>query len=178
MTLRLTFGIDPGLTGAVATLIDGAPGPIFDMPTFHNGTANEVKASALADFLREVRGQHPGAFESACVERVRAMPNKQIPGQAPRTMGAQSSFNFGDGFGQIKATLRVMGIAECLVEAQSWKRHMGLLGTDKDAARLLAIRRFPGAAHYLQRKKDSGRADALLIALYHENIQMAGRAAA
>lgn len=178
MTLRLTFGIDPGLSGAIATLIDGEAGPIFDMPTFHNGTANEVNASAIGDFLREMRGKHSGAFISACIERVRAMPNKQIPGQAPRSMGVQSSFNFGDGFGQVKAAFRIIGIPETLVEAQSWKRNMGLLGTDKDAARLLAIRRFPEAAHMLQRVKDSGRADALLIGLYHENTQLTGAEAA
>ena len=40
MTMRVTFGVDPGLSGAVAVLLDGEPGPILDMPTFHNGTAN------------------------------------------------------------------------------------------------------------------------------------------
>lgn len=178
MTLRLTFGIDPGLTGAIATLADGEPGPILDMPTFHNGTANEVDARALSEWFREQCRQHSDAYISVCIERVRAMPNKQIPGKAPRTMGAQSSFNFGDGFGQIKAVCRVLGMVPVLVEAQSWKRNLGLLGTEKDAARLLAIRRFPTAADRLQRKKDSGRADALLLALWHENTDQQGRAAA
>lgn len=178
MTMRLTFGIDPGLEGAVGTLIDGEPGPILDIPTFHNGTANEVDAMVLAEFMREMRRNHPGAYHSVCIERVRAMPNKQMPGQAPRTMGAQSSFNFGDGFGQVKAVCRVLGLPLVFVEAQGWKRYMGLLGTEKDAARLLAIRRFPSAEPLLRRKKDSGRADALLIALWHENTQQQGRAAA
>lgn len=176
MTLRLTLGVDPGLSGAVATLIDGEAGPIFDIPTFHNGTANEVDAWRLGCWIRSQRAEHSGAHVSVCIERVRAMPNRA--GSNVRTMGAQSSFNFGDGFGQVKAAFRVLGISPVLVEAQSWKRHMGLIGTDKDAARLLAIRRFPGAEHMLARKKDGGRADALLIALYHENTQMHGRAAA
>ena len=55
---------------------------------------------------------------------------------------------------------------------------MGLIGTDKDAARLLAIKRFPSAEPQLRRKKDSGRADALLLALWHENTRVHGRAAA
>jgi len=175
MTLRLTFGIDPGLSGAVATLIDGEAGPFLDMPTFHNGTANEVEATALADFIRQVRSDHAGAHVSACIERVRAMPDRG--GGNVRKMGAQSSFNFGDGFGQVKCAFRVLGIKPLLVEAQSWKRHYGLLGTDKDAARLLAIRRFPDAAQRLARKKDQGRADALLIALWHENTDQHARAA-
>lgn len=176
MTLRLTFGIDPGLTGCIATLIDFEPGPLLDMPTFHNGTGNEVDAVAIARFIREMRAAHPGSAVHACIERVRAMPNKQ--GANVRTMGAQSSFNFGDGFGQVKCAFRVLGITPAFVEARTWKRHMGLLKQDKDASRLLAIKRFPSVADQLQRKKDNGRADALLIALWHESMEMEGRAAA
>ena len=166
MTLRITFGVDPGLTGAIATLIDGEPGPILDMPTMDDGHGhNEVDALAVRRFLLETLAQHQGAYVTACIERVRAMPNRQVPGQAPRTMGAQSSFNFGDGFGQLKAALRLSMIPTTLIEAQSWKRKLGLLGQEKDAARQLAIARFPSAAADLKRKKDGGRGDALLIAL-------------
>jgi len=174
--LRLTFGADPGLAGAIVTLLDGEPGPMLDMPVTHEKGHNEVDASRIADFIRDVRAQHPGAFVSACIEKVRAMPNRQ--GGERRTMGAQSMFNFGDGFGQVKAVFRVMRVPVTLVEAQSWKRSMGLIGTDKDAARQLAIVRFPQAAEQLKRKKDGGRGDALLIALWHENTQMTGKQAA
>lgn len=175
MALRLTFGVDPGLSGAIATLIDGEPGPILDMPTFHNGTANEVDADALGDWIREMRSQHPGAYVSACIEKVRAMPNRKGP--EVRTMGSQSSFNFGDGFGQAKASFRVLKIAPVMVESVTWKRNMGLLKQDKDASRLLAIRRFPAVADQLQRKRDNGRSDALLIALWHENTHFGAMAA-
>lgn len=173
--LRVTFGVDPGLSGAIVTLLDGEPGPILDMPTFDNGTANEVDAFAISQFVRVARSMNPGAHISVCIEKVRAMPST---GPNRRTMGAQSSFNFGDGFGQVKAAFRVLGIQPVLVESRSWKTHMGLIGTDKDAARLLAIKRFPSAADKLQRKKDSGRADAMLIALWHENTQLHGSVAA
>lgn len=176
MTLRVTFGIDPGLSGAVMTLIDSEPGPFLDMPTFDNGTANEIDARALATFLRDVRAAHTGADFSVCMERVRAMPDRGGPNV--RKMGAQSSFNFGDGFGQVKAVLRVLGLAPTLCEARSWKRHFGLIGTEKDAARVLAIRRFPSAEPMLRRKKDGGRADALLVALWHENTSQTGACAA
>ena len=176
MTLKVTFGCDPGLTGAVATLIDGEPGPILDMPTFHNGTANEVDALKLATFIRELRAGHPGAAFSACIERVRAMPDRS--GGVVRKMGAQSSFNFGDGFGQLKSAFRVLGLQPVLVEANSWKHSYGLRGSEKDASRLLAVKRFPGAADRLKRMKDHGRAEALLIALWHDNTQMIGSRAA
>ena len=62
-------------------------------------------------------------------------------------------------------------------EPASWKRRFGLTGQDKDAARLLAIQRFPAAALQLQRKKDNGRADALLIGLWAEHQLAMGQAA-
>lgn len=176
MTLRVTFGCDPGLSGAVATLIDGEVGPILDMPTFHNGTANELDALKLATFVREMRAGHPGAEFSVCIERVRAMPDKT--GGVVRKMGAQSSFNFGDGFGQLKAAFRVLGLQPVLVEAQSWKHSYALRGAEKDDSRLLAIKRFPSAADQLKRMKDHGRAEALLIALWCDNTQMIGSRAA
>lgn len=168
MTLRVTFGIDPGLSGAVATLIDGEPGPVLDMPVVQVGDWREVDAATLAAWIRGVRAQHPGADFSACVEKVSARPGD----------GGTSAFRFGEGYGQIKAVLGVLGIPYSRAIPAVWKRHMGLLGTEKDAARQLALVRFPDAAHLLQRKKDNGRADALLIALWHESTQMQGRAAA
>lgn len=168
MTLRLTFGIDPGLTGALATLLDGEPGPLIDMPTRKVGDWAEVNAQQLAFFLREVRGAHPGAYVSACVEKVGARPAD----------GGTSAFRFGETAGKIKGALESLGIPYSRAIPAVWKRSMGLIGTDKDAARLLAIRRFPSAADRLKRKKDGGRADALLLALWHENTEWTGVRAA
>lgn len=166
--LRVTFGIDPGLSGAVATLLDGEPGPMLDMPTVQVGDWREVDAASLAAWMRLIRAQHPGADFSACVEKVSARPGD----------GGTSAFRFGEGYGQIKAVLGVLSLDYSRAIPAVWKRHMGLIGTEKDAARLLAIRRFPSAEPQLRRKKDSGRADALLLALWHENTQLHGRAAA
>lgn len=166
--LRVTFGIDPGLSGAVATLLDGEPGPMLDMPTVQVGDWREVDAASLAAWMRLIRAQHPGADFSACVEKVSARPGD----------GGTSAFRFGEGYGQIKAVLGVLSLDYSRAIPAVWKRHMGLIGTEKDAARLLAIRRFPSAEPMLRRKKDGGRADALLLALWHENTQLHGRAAA
>ncbi|MEE7545748.1 hypothetical protein HF319_00650 [Xanthomonas sp. Kuri4-1] len=173
MTLRVTFGIDPGMSGAIATLIDGAAGPILDMPCMQVGNKEEVDARAIAVFVRQVRAAHPGAVFEGTVERVRAMPPK-----GDRRPGAQSSMNFGESYAKAKAVLEVMGVPFSLAEPASWKRHFGLIGSDKNASRLLAIRRFPAAAPQLQRKKDADRAEALLMALWHENTQLQGARAA
>lgn len=175
MTMRVTFGCDPGLSGAIAVLLDGETGPILDMPTFHNGTANEVDALKLATFVRKVITDNPGAYFSVCIERVRAMPDRS--GGVVRKMGAQSSFNFGDGFGQLKAVFRALRLEPVLVEARSWKSYYGL-PNDKEASRALAIKRFPSAADQLARKKDHGRSEALLLALYLDNTDHSARGAA
>ncbi|GAB3054184.1 hypothetical protein [Stenotrophomonas tumulicola] len=163
MARSLTFGVDPGLTGAVATLIDGVPGPILDMPTFDVGGWGEVDCRAVVVFIRGVRDQHPDAVVSACIEKVGARPGD----------GGTSAFRFGQTTGKLQAVFEVLGIPATRVVPAVWKRQFGLLKQDKDAARLLAIARFPSAASVLTRKKDNGRADALLIALWHENTQLA-----
>lgn len=162
MTLRLTFSIDPGISGAIITLIDGEPGPMMDMPKYMIKDKSEVDAHALAAFIRTQREQNRGAYVSACIERVRAMPTEG------RKQGGQTMMQFGDNYGKAKAVLEVLDIPYTRAEPASWKRYFGLLGQDKDAARLLAIKRFPSAADRLKRKKDGGRSDALLIGLYHE----------
>jgi hypothetical protein len=58
------------------------------------------------------------------------------------------------------------GVPLHLVTPGTWKRHFRLTGTDKDAARGLAIRLHP-ALQGLHLKKHQGRADALLMGLYH-----------
>ncbi len=167
-TRRLTFGIDPGLSGAVATLIDGVPGPILDMPTVDVDGWGEVDARAVVVFIREQRAANPGAYVSACIEKVGARP----------TDGGTSAFRFGQTAGKLQAILEVLGIPTSRVIPAVWKRAYGLLKQEKDAARQLALRRFPSAAQLLKRKKDDGRADALLIAHHHDMIDWDGKRAA
>lgn len=167
MASRLTFGIDPGLTGAIVTLLDGEAGPMIDMPTRRVDGWGEIDARALAIFIREQRAAHPGAYVSACVEKVGAMPGD----------GGTSAFRFGETSGGIRFTLDVLGIPYTRAIPAMWKRQFSLIGKDKDAARQLALQRFPEVAHMLTRKKDSGRADALLIALYGDQRLASGAAA-
>ncbi|RRU23597.1 hypothetical protein [Stenotrophomonas sp. 278] len=170
-TSRLTIAIDPGLKGAIAVLADGFPTAVLDMPTMEVDGRTEIDARAIAVFIREQRAAHPGAEVLACIERVRAMPAQG------RKQGAQSSMNFGDNYGKAKAVLELLGIPTIRAEPLSWKRRFGLVGQDKDASRQLALKRYPAAAHLLTRKKDDGRADALLIALWADHQIAMGKAA-
>ncbi|WP_315386591.1 hypothetical protein [uncultured Stenotrophomonas sp.] len=162
MTMRLTFGIDPGLTGAIFALVDGEPGAHLDMPTMDVDGWGEIDARAVVLFIREQRAAHPGAYVSACIEKVGAMPID----------GKTSAFRFGQMAGKLQAVFEVLGIPTTRAIPAVWKGSFGLLKQPKDAGRVLACARFPSAQPNLKRKKDNGRSDALLIALWHENTQL------
>lgn len=153
----LTLGIDPGLTGAFALLdARGELIAVEDLPVVRDGKTGWIDASLLLSQLLQVR---EGNVVHTTIERVHAMPKN----------GSQAAFSQGCTFGSILATLQVLQTRIEFVAPQTWKKSMGLLSgretTDTarkqaslDKARLL----FPGAD--LARKKDHGRAEALLIA--------------
>jgi crossover junction endodeoxyribonuclease RuvC len=168
MTLRLTLGIDPGQTGAIAVIADGKPVALLDMPTVDRKAGGQmIDAKALAAKMRGVLMQHSGAYAYAVFEQVSAGPGQ----------GVSSMFRFGQSDGIVRGVIGSLGIDSIEVHPQVWKRHVMLSGKDKDAARLLAIKLFPAVAGQLARKKDCGRADALLIAYWAEVTEQVARAA-
>lgn len=170
MTLRLTLGIDPGLSGAIAVLADGQFERFIDMPTVRRRTAKgmEVDADALHRALRDVRGAHPGAYVMAVLEKV----------GGHRGQGGAASFNFGQSDGMVRATLACLGISKIEVYPQTWKTYLRLTGQDKDAARQLVLRLHPEVAEHVTLKKHDGRADAFLIARWAEMTEQVARRAA
>jgi crossover junction endodeoxyribonuclease RuvC len=149
----LTVGIDPGITGALA-LMDGAVVlSVVDMPTVASSKGkNQVNAAELANILTGWWSKY-GGFET-CLELVHTMPGQ----------GVSSSGNFMMGFGIIQGVVAALRISVIMVTPNSWKKRAGLIGKDKDFARTFAQRLYPSVE--LGRKKDIGRADAILIALY------------
>lgn len=163
--LHLTIGIDPGVQGAIAALADGDFEAVIDMPLMDRVTkGNEVDGAQLAGVLREMRARHPGAAVLVMMEQVNAMPSVADKFGKRRGMGSTSAFNFGEGFGVIKGVIAALGMPMVLTTPQKWKKEYGLIGKPKDLARTIAARRFPVAVPLLKRVKDSGRADAILIA--------------
>lgn len=181
MTLRLTIGCDPGQSGALAVLADGLPIQFIDMPVYPRwyGKGEEVDVHKLPALLRGVLQQHQGAHVMAVLEAVSAMPKQ----------GGTSAFHFGESLGALKGALGALGITFVNVRPPEWKKHFGLIRTKeereadpngyKDLARVMAIERFPAIAPQLARKKDGGRADALMIGRWGwETEQYAQQAAA
>lgn len=156
MKKRLYIGIDPGLSGAVAILEgNGQIFSLLDMPLISTGSAGHTKqkinCAELAFQLSEIIEDF-NLF--AGVEAVTSRPGQ----------GVASMFSFGHSLGALEGVLSSLGIGYAFVSPASWKRTFSLVGTEKDAARTTAIQMYPEAP--LNRKKDSGRADAILIARY------------
>ena len=53
------------------------------------------------------------------------------------------------------------------VRPAKWKKYFSLLNSEKDASRTRAIEIFPYFPHSCQKKKDSNKADAILIASFY-----------
>ena len=81
-----------------------------------------------------------------------------MPGQ-----GVSSTFTFGHSAGVVEGVVAGAGIPLTLISPQSWKKHAGLIGKDKDAARSRAIQLFPSLRILDLKGKGQAIADALLI---------------
>lgn len=151
----IVVGIDPGITGAIGVLKDGAFASVEDLPVMANGRRNQIDAAGVDDLLRQVRTVWPHESFAVVMEQVSAMPGQ----------GVSSMFSLGDSFGALRAVVACRRLALDLVTPAKWKRDMGI-SKDKDFARAKAIQLFPDASVVLSRKKDHNRAEALLLALW------------
>ncbi|MDD4985227.1 MAG: hypothetical protein PHQ43_05475 [Dehalococcoidales bacterium] len=150
--MKIRIGCDPGLSGSLAVLGDNLEClAVYDMPIMSLGKSrHQVNAAELSKLLKPWQDQKPTIY----LEQVSAMPGQ----------GVSSMFSFGCSYGMVQGIIGALEIPMVLVRPAAWKKRAGLLGKPKDAARTLAQQLFPGQA--LGRKKDIGRADALLIARF------------
>lgn len=154
------IGVDPGVNGALALLEDGALVDVADMPcTITNRSDGRIRRRVDAAGLSQILARWQPRL--ALVEMVHASPG----------MGVGSAFSFGHTAGTIEATLTLAGCDVRQTHPSAWKRAMGV-PADKAETVASATDLF-GAAHW-PRKKDHGRAEAALIALYGHRLRAAG----
>ena len=148
----MIISIDPGLTGAIAVFAKGKLLKVQDIPISAktHGKGNQINATLLAEMI-----YYWARIDKAIIERVGAMPKQ----------GVVSMLGFGRSIGVIEGVLAGRLIPVEWVTPQKWKKYHGLIGKDKDAARTLVIEKYPEYADQFSRKKDIGRADAVLIGL-------------
>jgi crossover junction endodeoxyribonuclease RuvC len=163
-------GVDPGISGAVCIYDSGTREVKFhDTPivTIKSGKKfkNQLDGHAASRILQSLDDKD-GILIT--IEKVSAMPSVVgDDGQERRSMGATSAFNFGMGFGIWIGICAASMLPYELVHPATWKSKM-LAGMPrgKDASRVKAMQLFPQIAKDLARKKDHGRADALMLAVY------------
>ena len=157
------IGIDPGLSGGIAILDDNKVREMFDMPVMSDGKKNkrQLNSALLSQIIKE--NIKDSEDPVVVVEQVNAMPGQ----------GVTSMFNFGQTFGAIKGICAALNLPIFLVRPAKWKKHFELINSSKDASRTKAIEVFPYFSSQLLRKKDSNKADAILIAsFYYETYKL------
>ena len=159
----LIIGIDPGISGSICFFKDGRIIEVIEMPVMTEGKKNKKQvngAQIYNEFLKRINKKEDEI--RVVIEQVSAMPGQ----------GVTSMFNFGQSFGILKGICSAMQLPMFFVRPAKWKKYFNLINSQKDASRTRAIEIFPYFSTQLSKKKDSNKADAILIAsFYHETHQ-------
>jgi crossover junction endodeoxyribonuclease RuvC len=160
----LIIGIDPGISGSICFFEDGKIIDVVEMPSMTEGKKNkkQVNGSQIYnEILSRIKKTEKQNIR-VVIEQVSAMPGQ----------GVTSMFNFGQSFGVLKGLCSAMQLPMYFVRPAKWKKYFGLINSEKDASRTKAIEMFPYFSSQLSKKKDSNKADAILIAsFYHETYK-------
>ena len=154
----LVIGIDPGISGSICFFQDGEIKDVVEMPTMIEGKKNkkQVNGSQIFNEISEKIKNMDKKNIKVVIEHVTAMPGQ----------GVTSMFNFGQSFGILKGICSAMQLSVYFIRPAKWKKYFNLINSEKDASRTKAIEIFPYYSSNLSRKKDSNKADAILIANY------------
>ena len=161
----LIIGIDPGISGSICFFEDGKIIEVIEMPTMTDGKKNkkQVNGSQIYNEFSKRINKNQNQSIRVIVEQVSAMPGQ----------GVTSMFNFGQSFGILKGICSAMQLPMYFVRPAKWKKYFNLINSEKDASRTRAIEIFPNFSSQLSRKKDSNKADAILIAsFYYETYKI------
>ena len=154
----LIIGIDPGITGSICFFEDGKIIDVVEMPNMAEGKKNKRQVNG-AQIYHEISKRIKNLEKKdikVIIEQVAAMPGQ----------GVTSMFNFGQSFGVLKGICDAMQIPMYFVRPAKWKKYFNLINSEKDASRTKAIEIFPHFSTQLSRKKDSNKADAILISSF------------
>ena len=157
----LIIGIDPGISGAICFFQNGEITGVIDMPSMADGKKNkrQINSQQVFNEISERIINIPKKEIIVVIEQVSAMPGQ----------GVTSMFNFGQSFGVLKGICSAMQLSMYFVRPAKWKKYYGLIKTEKYASRTKVIEIFPYISNKLSKKKDSNKADAILIANFFNN---------
>jgi crossover junction endodeoxyribonuclease RuvC len=140
------IGIDPGVRGGIALLVDGVLRDVDDLPTQAGGSTTSGRQ--LAEILRTWQP------ELIVVEAV----------HCNGLNGSKANWSLGHSKGVIEGVIESLRHPLAMMSPQEWKKLNGLTGKTKDDSRQLAQALWPDHYDSFKRKRDDGRAEAALIA--------------
>ena len=161
----LIIGIDPGISGSICFFENGKIIDVIEMPTMTEGKKNKKQVNGSQIYNEILKRINIDGKQDirVIIEHVTAMPGQ----------GVTSMFNFGQSFGILKGICSAMQLPMYFVRPAKWKKYFNLLNSEKDASRTRAIEIFPYFSAQLSKKKDSNKADAILIAsFYYETYKI------
>lgn len=151
------LGIDPGTDAfgciyqPLASVASGMRWQFLDVPRLPEPDDSRPDPCVLRDWIRRFLP------ERCYFESVGPMPKQ----------GISSTSKFMRATGYLEATVRCCDVPMTMVTPQKWKGYFECpTGADKEHSRVLALQLSPELAPILARKKDHGRAEAALIAMY------------
>ena len=155
----LIIGIDPGISGSICFFREGKILDVIEMPTMTEGKKNkrQVNGAQIYNEIAKRIVEKEKLDVRVIIEQVSAMPGQ----------GVTSMFNFGQSFGILKGICSAMQLPMYFVRPAKWKKYYNLINSEKDASRTRAIEIFPYFSAQLSKKKDSNKADAILIASFY-----------
>ena len=161
---KTIIGIDPGLSGAIAVIINDRTYTAHDVPILEVKNGKKIKCrynvAAICQLLRQVRDEaHINLVPvEVWLEDVHAMSGQ----------GVTSMFSMGRGLGMYEGIVTSLEMSLNYISPVTWKRKvMDGQGKEKDAAVYKAQQLFPAAQLVTPRGRLlDGRAEALLIAHY------------
>ena len=130
----------------------------FVVPLYVRSQHHRHRTWSYNEISRRIEGLQKKNI-AVVIEQVSAMPGQ----------GVTSMFNFGQSFGVLKGICSAMQLSMYFVRPAKWKKYYGLIKTEKDASRTKVIEIFPYISSKLSKKKDSNKADAILIANFFNN---------
>ena len=154
----LIIAIDPGISGSLCFFEEGKIIDVVEMPNMAAGKKNKRQVNG-AQIYNEISLRIKNFQKEdikVVIEQVSAMPGQ----------GVTSMFNFGQSFGVLKGICSAMQLPMYFVRPAKWKKYFNLINTKKDASRTKAIEIFPYISAQLSKKKDSNKADAILLASF------------
>jgi len=161
MSNSIYIGIDPGLAGGIALILDVGNYIVFDMPIVKVGKYNKLVPKKIRDIIT---GSGTYKLENCfCViEKSQAMPGQ----------GVCSMHTIGLNYGIIVGILVGLGVDYIEISSRKWQKEFFKPGDTKVKSVGIASNLFSNCEFVTKRgRKIDGRADAMLMAEYGRRVK-------